>query len=225
LDLAEEYLALVASHPAPLVCVTFHLRRICRAELTKYELLEPLLASRSVSGAGRVMARCRQLCEGRGEPFVPGGPAFVADPPEALAVEAALQAWPGMSQDQAVAAARRVAAEASSRKRRAWEERMVKRARQEGRADEAYYLKAGLAPPTEPEVARVRGMGREAQAEWWRANFGRHCRERYVDGRCPWELDRRGCGYLHPGEGVGGEATAVQAQEAEGEGMWCFGCG
>jgi len=37
LALAREYLGLVATHPTPLPCVLFHLRRICKGLLTRYQ--------------------------------------------------------------------------------------------------------------------------------------------------------------------------------------------
>ena len=69
------------------------------------------------------------------------------------------------------------------------------------------------------------------QTEWWNGTFGRHCRERYLGGHCPWELDKRGCGYLHPEEGKGEAKGDVVSDGSgggvggDGGGMWCFGCG
>ena len=41
LDLAEQYFALAKTYPAPLSCVTFHLRRILKEPLTRYQVAPP----------------------------------------------------------------------------------------------------------------------------------------------------------------------------------------
>jgi len=40
-DLAEQYFALAKTYPAPLSCVTFHLRRILKEQLTRYQVAPP----------------------------------------------------------------------------------------------------------------------------------------------------------------------------------------
>jgi len=40
-DLAEQYFALAKTYPAPLSCVTFHLRRILKEPLTRYQVAPP----------------------------------------------------------------------------------------------------------------------------------------------------------------------------------------
>ena len=104
---------------------TLHTAQACTL---RCELLEPLLAASSLDGAGRVLARCREIADGRGAPFLPGGPPFVADPPEAKAVAAALAARPHLPAEEAVAVAREEARAAGARKRAAWEARMQRRA-------------------------------------------------------------------------------------------------
>ena len=207
LDLADQYLALAAAHPPPagITCVTFHLRRLCRDLLTQYELLTPLLAATTLAGAARGVARCRELADGRAT-FVAGGPPFVAEPPEEKALHAALARHPGLTP----AEGRRRRARRRRRRARgraSFEERMVKRARAEGLADDQTYVRAGLTPPSSADVAAARAMGAAEQRTWWAARFGRHCREAHIDGRCPWELDPRGCGYLHPGEPAGDDGA------------------
>ncbi len=57
LQLAREYLALVQQYPATLKTVVFHLRRMCRDELTKYQLLEDLLVATTVEEAEAIIQR------------------------------------------------------------------------------------------------------------------------------------------------------------------------
>eukprot|EP00964_Phaeocystis_antarctica_P004705 scaffold2554_cov24-Phaeocystis_antarctica.AAC.1 len=45
LAMAREYLGLVETHPTPLPCVLFHLRRICKTLLGKYQAMDELLAA------------------------------------------------------------------------------------------------------------------------------------------------------------------------------------
>ena len=45
LAMAYEYLGLVSAHPAPLPCVLFHLRRICKTLLSRYQAMDELLAA------------------------------------------------------------------------------------------------------------------------------------------------------------------------------------
>ena len=194
-----------------------HRCRICRDDLTRFELLEPLLAASSLEGVRRTMQRCRDYANGS-HPFEPGASPFVADPPAAKALAAALAARPSLSAAEAVGAAREASHAASLKKRESFEARMRKRARGEGR-DEDYYTQQGLQLPTTADVAAAKEMKRDAQVTWWRERFGRHCRELYVDGSCPWELDPRGCGFLHPSDlDLRAEPAPSAAADAD---RWC----
>ena len=223
LQLAFEYLELTEVHPAPISCVTFHLRRLCKQQLTQYELLAPLLAATSRQGAQRVMQRCAEFASGRAS-FKAGAPPFVADPPEAKALAAAMAAHPGLSAEDAEAAARTVARAASERKRRAFEARMAKKARAEGKPDGHYY-EVGLTPPSREELLRLRDLSESEQVSRWKLQFGRHCREHYLEGRCPWELDPRGCGFLHPGDDIAPRVEGARAEAAARDAEATAACG
>eukprot|EP01034_Spumella_vulgaris_P021403 gene21403-27433_t len=45
LQLAKEYLTLVALHPVKTKCLVFHIRRMCREELVRYQLLDDCLSA------------------------------------------------------------------------------------------------------------------------------------------------------------------------------------
>ena len=75
LDLAEQYLDLVGSHPPPGECgdikqeivmahTIFHLRRLCRTLLTDFNLLAELKACTSLAACAGVIKRCRAYAEG-----------------------------------------------------------------------------------------------------------------------------------------------------------------
>jgi tRNA-dihydrouridine synthase 1 len=188
LDLALQYLDLVALHPPPPASdrpgdkdalmrhTIFHVRRLCRDLLTRYELLEPLKVCTSLDGVRELLGRCREYAEGRRE-FVEG-------------VEA-------VELERTALAARKAA---NSARRAEYVERMLSRARKEGLADERFYLRQGEAPPSHADLEHARRMGKDAQARWWRERFGQHCQGHHIDGVCPHLHDSRGCGFLHGGD-------------------------
>ncbi|KAL1527221.1 hypothetical protein AB1Y20_015898 [Prymnesium parvum] len=222
LRLAFEYLALAEAYPPPINCVVFHVRRMCKPMLLQYELLAPLLAAATTKGVERVLRRAAELEEGRAV-FTPGQ-RFVADPPEELALAAAMAAYPSLSPAEAEAAARAASRAASERKRRKFEERMAKKARAEGKP-ESHYLREGLAPPPREAIMRLRDLPAEERAATWKQSFGRHCFECYMDGRCPWELDARGCGFLHPGDDVALEEESRRVEKLACEAEREAACG
>ncbi len=57
--LTEEYIEFAAKHPVKLKSVIFHVRRMCRATLLKYQLLEDLVASEDMLAVRRVIATAR----------------------------------------------------------------------------------------------------------------------------------------------------------------------
>lgn len=56
-QLAQEYLDNVAKHTVKLKSVIFHVRRMCREELTKYQLLEDCVAAQCVDEVRRIVAQ------------------------------------------------------------------------------------------------------------------------------------------------------------------------
>ena len=161
---------------ALLTHLVFHVRRLLRTALAQFELLPALEACTSVDSARDVVRRCRAYSLGE-LPFVEGA-------------EAARRAADEREARRAANAARRAE----------FVERMVGKARKEGRADD-WYLQVGREPPTAADVLKAQRMAdKKAQAGWWRQQFGQHCQGHYVDGVCPHLADSRGCGFLHGGE-------------------------
>ena len=74
--------------------------------------------------------------------------------------------------------------------------RMTRKARREGRPDD-FYLRHGLAPPTQADVAVLRGMDAGQKLSWWGSRFGQHCIALHADGVCPRAIGEFGCAYLH----------------------------
>jgi len=195
LELAFEYLSLVATYPAPLTCVTFHLRRMAKRELAATGMLAALLASPTLDAAADVMRRCRDaLATTTLEELESRGAAIV----DAAPVESA-----------AATADRAAAAAASAAKRERFVQRMRAKALREGR-DAEWYLRQGRRAPTVVELEQARHLKEGERKGWWQQRFGQHCLEFHLEGACPWERDARGCGFLH--EAAGG------AEGAEGGG-------
>ena len=55
LTLALEYLDLVDRHPVKMKSVVFHVRRICRDELTRYQLMEDCVGCKTPSAVRQVV--------------------------------------------------------------------------------------------------------------------------------------------------------------------------
>ena len=181
LDLAEQYLELVRAHPPPggrdalMTHTIFHLRRLARALLTKYELLPSLMACTSLEAAADVVCRCRAYESGE------------------------LTFEPGAEAERKVLEDGEARAAANSARRAEFVERMTAKARKDGKPDD-FYLRVGREPPTAADVAAARRIGEKdskALTRWWRERFGQHCQGFYLDGACPHLADARGCGFLH----------------------------
>ena len=71
-----------------------------------------------------------------------------------------------------------------------------RRARAEGKPDD-HYTSAGLAPPTEAEVAGLQALPADELPAAWAKQYGRHCRERYVTGRRAHDATERRSGASH----------------------------
>lgn len=168
LQLALEYLALAELHPPPLSCVLFHVRRICRDVLTKYQALEELLGVSTVGEARALLRRCAD--------FETGKLCFTFDEGAA-------------KREQEKAARRKREAEV----RREFERRMKRKAKRDG-LEEDHYIKHGLEPPSADDVKTVRGLAGPERMAWWKERFGQHCLAFHLDGQC---ARARGCAFLH----------------------------
>ena len=147
---------------------------MCKAELERYQLLEATYAAQSRQDLEELVARCREFAEGRA--------AFVHDPGA-----------------EAAARERAEARRAERGKRQAYEGRMLRKARREGKPDD-FYLKMGLAPPTRADLAAVVALPEPERIGWWRARFGQHCLAHHTAAEgC---ARGRNCAFLHAEIGV-----------------------
>ena len=174
--LAAEYLALLAQAPkecaVPVHTARFHARRICRDELEELGLLELMRDAESVAEVDRLV----RLCEGR-------------MPQNSLEREAVAEA-------AAAAAAEKAREKRNATRRKEFEDRMKRRARREGKADDEY-IRQGLAPPDADAVAELRALQPKERMGWWSARFGQHCLAYHAEGECARSNGTFGCAFLH----------------------------
>lgn len=152
LDLAREYLDLVAMHgnPAGYRSIAFHTRRICNQALEAYNSLDDLLDGTKLEDALAIVDRCRDYASGRA--------VFHPDP-----------------EAKKRAADRKNRREDVKRARRRFEERMARKAKREGKPLDAY-LKIGAEPPTQEQLKAFRAMGNDnVRLNHWKRDFSQVC--------------------------------------------------
>jgi hypothetical protein len=168
LQLAREYLHLAARHSTKMKSVVFHVRRMLRDLLTSYQLMEECLNASNLEEVAEIVKRLGELRE-RGD--------FTPDPQKDLRAKLAME--------------RRKVEEG---KRKAFEDRMKRKAKREGKEVD-FYLKQGATPPTRDDIDRLKGMEcAEAFAEW-KQRYSQHCFAFHF-GEKGCERDRT-CSFLH----------------------------
>lgn len=174
LSLAVEYLDLVALHPVKHSSVVFHVRRICRDALTSFQLMGDLLKAQDLSQLRSIVLQCVAFQRDGNFVFDPDKERREA---EALALKKRQESL-----------------------RKAYEERMVRKAKREGRSLD-HYLKQGAAPPTVKDVADMKALrdsgsdGQDRAQAQWRAKWPQHCSAFHLAPEgC--KRDRR-CAFLH----------------------------
>jgi tRNA-dihydrouridine synthase 1 len=169
--LALEYLQLARQHsdggPAAVASARFHVRRMCREQLTERVLLSPLLEAATQLGQVEALVR-----------------ACVCDDPGADAAALA-------ELTRAAACEKR-----NAEKRKEFAGRMQRKAKREGHPED-FYLRTGSVPPTASDVATLRRMDADKRMAWWAAEFGQHCLALHAEGVCARAISDFGCAYLH----------------------------
>jgi tRNA-dihydrouridine synthase len=168
LTLAKEYLDLVDKHPAKMKTVIFHCRRMCREELNRYQLMDDCLAATCVAEVRAVIEQAEGYLS-RGD--------FVFDAHKEKRAKEAIE--------------RRKREEG---KRKAFEERMMRKAKREGK-DLDFYLQRGAEPPSAEDLLELKQMTKEEAFAVWRSRFGQNCfAYHFESGGCTRE---RTCAFLH----------------------------
>jgi hypothetical protein len=168
LTMGLQYLDLVDKYPVPLKSVIFHIRRICKTAFSEYQLLEDCLACTSV-------AEVREVVE-QGVHYSTTG-SFVFDP------------YKEKRRKEMLAAKKR-----EEGKRKAYEQRMVRKSKREGR-DINYYLNIGAKNPTQEILEQLKALKKDEAFETWKRDHSQHCyAHHFEDGGC--KRDRT-CAFLH----------------------------
>ncbi len=167
LTLALEYLILLESYPTKLKTVIFHIRRMCKDYLVRYQLMDECLNADSID-------KVRQIIDNMIH-FKKTGQ-FIEDPVKVKLEKEALE--------------RRKREEG---KRKEFEARMVRKAKREGKPLD-FYLQQGSSIPTLEELNEFKSMTKEKAFEIWRSSHGQHCWAFHFEGGCP--RDRK-CSFLH----------------------------
>lgn len=170
LGLAKEYLSLVRSYPMKIRSVIFHIRRMCKDLLVKYQLLEECIACTTVDEVESVLIKCDQ---------------YIKDPAT-------------FHYDLRKATRDKEALEAKRReedKRRTYEGRMIRKAKREGLVDLEYYLRMGVEVPSVEIVTTLKHVSKEERLAVWKKDHSQHCMSYHLDdGGCTRD---RACAFLH----------------------------
>jgi len=169
-QLALEYLTLVRQYPAILRTVIFHTRRILKDELATYQLMEECLACISVDAVEKVVLKIQHYQQ------TPGSFQFDVEREK---------------RDREALERKKI----EEGKRKAYEARMIRKAKREKREDLEYYLRQGAAIPTCKTVEEMKTLSKEDQLKIWKdRDHSQHCMVYHLSGECP---RGRGCAFLH----------------------------
>jgi tRNA-dihydrouridine synthase 1 len=167
-QLACEYIELAEKYPVKMKSVIFHTRRILREELNAYQLMDDCVSCENIAQVKAVVLQAKEYFE-KGN--------FVYNPEKELAAKNAL--------------AKRKHEEG---KRKRFEERMLRKAKREGK-DPSFYLNKGLEAPSLEALRSMKAMSKEDAFQIWKENHSQHCFEyHFNDDKC--HRDRT-CAFLH----------------------------
>jgi tRNA-dihydrouridine synthase 1 len=169
LSLALEYLSLVRRYPTKLRTVIFHTRRMLKHLLNEYQLMEECINSKSINEVESIIRKMRK--------YQNNPSSFHYDKEKEKRDKDALD--------------RKRREEG---KRKAYEARMIRKAKREGREDLEYYLRQGAKTPDVTELIKLRTLPKEEQMEQWKAgDHSQHCLAFHLGG-CKRD---RACAFLH----------------------------
>lgn len=168
-NLAHEYLDLAEKYPTKMRTIIFHTRRILKKELTKYQLMEDCIASKTINDLREIVTKVSKYT------LTPS--LFTFDREKARKEKEALE--------------RKKREEG---KRKAYEARMIRKAKREGKSDLEYYLRQGAQVPSADEIEILKKLSKEDQLKRWIENdHSQHCLAFHLDC-CKRD---RGCAFLH----------------------------
>ncbi|GFH48086.1 hypothetical protein CTEN210_04562 [Chaetoceros tenuissimus] len=168
-NLAQEYLDLAEKYPTKMRTIIFHTRRILKKELTKYQLMEDCIASKSINELREIVTKVSK--------YILTPSLFTFDREKAMKEKEALE--------------RKKREEG---KRKAYEARMIRKAKREGKSDLEHYLRIGAQVPSAEEIEMLKKLSKEDQLKRWIENdHSQHCLAFHLDS-CKRD---RACAFLH----------------------------
>jgi spore cortex formation protein SpoVR/YcgB (stage V sporulation) len=97
-------------------------------------------------------------------------------------------------------------------KRKAFEARMIRKAKREGKADLEYYLRIGAEVPSLHTIEQLRSLPRDEQLLLWKKEHSQHCMAFHLDPNgCKRD---RACAFLHTE--AKGTNSFVESEEVAG---------
>ncbi|KAL7564429.1 hypothetical protein ACA910_002744 [Epithemia clementina (nom. ined.)] len=189
LVLAQEYLELATIYPVKMRSVIFHVRRMLKALLDQYQLMEECLSASSIVDIFSTLNKIRQYRE---NPEM-----FVFDKAKAQRDKEALE--------------RKRLEEG---KRKAYEARMLRKAKREGKKDPLHYLHIGAELPSNAIIANLKSIPRAQALEKWMEKHSQHCFAFHLE---PQGCRRgRACAFLHVEVVLGCNNTFDEKEEVSG---------
>jgi tRNA-dihydrouridine synthase 1 len=169
LHLGLEYLELVDRFPVKMKSVIFHIRRICREDFTKYQLMEDCVSCKSSEELKCVITEAIKYKETN---------SFVYD-----------------KDKEKKAKENQEKRKREEGKRKLFEERMVRKAKREKKTDLHFYLSQGSENPTIEKLEELKKLPKELCFEIWKSKHSQHCYNYHFEaGGC--HRDRT-CSFLH----------------------------
>jgi len=167
--LATEYIDLAKIYPTKMRTIIFHTRRILKTELSDYQLMEECIASKGIEDLRKIVSKVRKYKE---------------DP-------SSFQFDREKAKEDKEDAKRKLREQG---KRKAYEARMMRKAKREGKDDLEFYLRQGAQIPTDEEITVLKKLQKDEQMQKWKAqDHSQHCMAFHLEG-C--KRDRT-CAFLH----------------------------
>lgn len=170
LVLANEYLDLAEQYPVKIRSVVFHTRRMMKTLLERYQLMQDCLACQSIADVRSILKKIGH--------YQKNPDAFIYDKDKAAQEKEALE--------------RKRREEG---KRKAYEARMVRKAKREGKKDLMHYLHVGAQVPSCETIAKLKLVPRAEALDIWKKHHSQHCLAFHLDTEgC---TRGRTCAFLH----------------------------
>ena len=166
--LAKEYLQLVRRYPVKSRTFTFHIRRILRDDLNKFQLMEECVACKSVDEVQSVLKRLEQFTK------IPES--FIFDKNKSARLKETMETK-----------------KREEDKRRSFEARMIRKAKREGKTDLEHFLRIGSEIPTLATIQKLKKLSKEDQLAHWKKEHSQHCMDYHIEV-CK---RAKGCSFLH----------------------------